>query len=419
MTTRHTAIIPVVERGSDKGILLEIYAEQHLPNKADQQDSKDGIQPIVSELARINLLSQGHNALAGVNTLLDAVGKHYLNLQSRKIWPKEEYQSANIEDRSAELGIALAVLMNACHCKTRVILATGAVLSDTEGVKIGKIGRLPDKILAIIKNQQTTKNSIFFIPKENAADATVYIDQLNELNINVVAVNTLLEAIRYLDISLVPNIFIRKRKQVIVVGLMLVALLVTYKLLQPRQQNLTVDFATDKALSIKEPFIVCNAETRFPHFKKLSVSGIKSQASVNDTLGWHIQVNPSIESENAPTDYYLLVAFVGKKTGLSFLPINDQGGTLLKLPVGKTWSRMQQLDNEAEEGSLIFMINEQKIFDVELLRKQFNEQYGNGHYDIGAAQEFLKQRADVIKIYNFETIEQPSVCETSYAKPSP
>lgn len=410
--TRHSVIIPLVTRASATGELLDIYCEASFTTEEDKKDRGNGMNPVTEGLRNLNLHKQGRQAFAATEKLLPAQAKQQLNLTARKI--KYGNFLANIDEGdSAGLGIALALLMNAGNCAMSTVIASGTIEIDVGDnrfdANIGAVRDLPQKFAVVLAKSILSDGAVFFIPAANVAEDDTLLESetvksLEALRITIFPVATLREAAEYLKIPIAG----RNKPPVKFYWLALVVLVFAisgFSLdLLPAQQRLTVNFVAETS-----PFIVCNPSGRFPTYKKLAVSGLTPLASVQDTLGWHLQVD-AIDKNSV---YFLAVAFVGEQSGLKLLPINKQSDFQRDLRVDEKWSWIHQLDNKAEAGVLIFMVKQER-FDLTKLREKFSAQFAHNPYNVSLAQDFLKHQADASQVYFFETTQQTSVCKATH-----
>lgn len=448
--TRHTVLIPLVQRNSTTGDLLEIYCEARLPSAEQKVEREIGMNPVTEALRAINLQKQGREAFAATEKLLPAHAKQQFNLEARKISHSNFPDHANIDEGdSAGLGIALVLLMNAGNCTSNsVVIASGAIKvnpgDERFDVDIVKVNYLDQKFTAALAKSALT-DSVFFVPQANVDNDGALLESepakgLNDKGIRIIPVATLREAADYLGIvipesspdeedkSILQYAAVIKTKNrfriygAVAAALFLLCLIAWFVVSRPsaQQSHASIRFLADSAPYVESPFIVCNPNSRFPNYKKLTVSGLAPQASVKDILGWRIQIDAANKSNAAKASYFLLSAFVGEQSGLRLLLVNKKGDFQISLPVGKHWSREHQLDGldgKAEAGVLVFLANAAP-FDTDALSEQFNAKFASAPYKVDLAQAFLKQQADISLIYFFDMTEQPSVCKASHVLPA-
>lgn len=435
--TRHIVLIPLVQRASEKGDLLEIYCETSLPTAQQDQERENGMNPVTEALRDVNLHIQGREAFAATEKLLPADAKPRLNLSGYKVTHSNfPASTSKVEGDSAGLGIALVLLMAAGQSETKTVLASGAIKinpgDNRFDADIVAVNDLAQKFTVVLE-KSALKDGLFFIPKANVdADSALLSSEaaktLQAQGMHFIPVATLSEVLGHLNIAIpeqpplvadtptLPETPVARSKgrALIYAGLAasLVAVGLAIRFMSPTPQA-TIRFLANNAPYVDDPFIICNPSSRFPDYKKFSGPGLAHYATMQDTVGWRLQIELPANAKATATPYHLLVAFVGEQTGLKLLTVNKQGDFQLPLPVGKPWAWKQQLEGKPEAGVLVFLANA-SAFDVNSLREHFQGQFAAPPYKIDIVQEFLKQQAAASHIYFFETRQQASDCESHH-----
>lgn len=430
--SRHSVVIPVVQKNTDTGgEVLEIHCEPR--SKQDKDEAANGMDSIIEKLREINLHNAGKTAVGAIERLLSSEAKESLNIAARRITYNYNTSKGVIDEgRSAELGIALALLMNAGNCKNSMVIASGSINvkvgDNCRDADIEAVNDLENKFSIVLKNS-AVENSVFFIPQANIDNKPGLLESANYLweqrHIKIVPVATLSEAINYLKISVVPD----KNPYLYWLGLGIVLtgfilwflnfLLETQQPVvagKPPPAHLSIDFDKEYSPLVEIPFLVCNPNDPFPITQNLKYVGLTRTISIKDLIGWHIKFNTNTKTLATNSSVNLIVAFVGKKSGLDFLPINDKLERQITLPIANSWSWMHQQGDIAESGILVFMAKQQEPFDLQKLQKQFDEHYPGEPYDLSKVLLFLMEQAETNLPVAFDSLEQPSACESNHVK---
>lgn len=441
MPHRRTVLIPLVEREKGGGCLLQLYIDRD--EKLDPADTAQhpGIDPVINELLVINLQISGSHALAQARKLLDARAKRFFNLERRQIHCGS--QPKVIEDDSAELGIALLLLMAGSGSQQKSIIATGKLGESGTDVPVEPIGSLESKLVTILKEAKNGKldgATTVFIPEsaenqENSIQSRC--SDLQAAGLKVIPVSTLKDAVRHLDI----NLDVRRRlaiRRIVQYGVILLCAgaMGSAVWLAKQPIRLYLESSTGGAGSL---LIRCFSPRKgSPDYKPLPHEGLTPQVPVNGNLTWLIRLgdpllpNPSLSNRLLDKiasivgyeGYHLTVAYVGERSGLHFLA-TENGAVQLRKRAGTIWGRSQQLDDQAEAGVLVFLVKRLFGFDLDALQKQFEERFtasarsANASGYLSLAADFLAKQADGSLAAYFQSVHRPSPCDEVSGLPRP
>ena len=434
--TRHVALIPLASRGEAGGELLELYCEASPDVAKDEQERKRGIEPSVEALRPINLHASGQRSMAAVQKLLTSRAKSGFHLDTRKVRFSNKPKSALVEGRSAELGIALAILLSGSGSSVRSVIATG-VLEVLPGLldfdaRVEPVESLDEKLRLIAESR---RNGVLsrdidrvLVPAPasgaNENDALTEWDSVKallSLGIRVIPVRTLREAAREVNIKLTDRLAV-VRAAAAAAGLALMTAVSGLSWLA--LQDLPVKFDVDPTgLLGSKPFLVCtDDEARYASYVPVPVKGLVPQVPLTDVLGWRIRLGEDSSADAHVFEalqgvlglgyYRLAVVFVGQVSGLHVLPTEGGAQQVMK-PPGHTWEWGQQVDKPEEAGVLLFLVKRFGNFDLGGLEADFRERFGNGRIDLSSAANFAAEQATGSLSYFFEAVERTSPCAAS------
>lgn len=437
--SRRTVIIPLVSADGGDGELLELYCEPSPDTKQDEDDRKRGIEPIIESLRPINLHISGQQALAAVQKLLDNKAKQRFKLDRYKIRYSNRPSSSSIEGESAQLGIALLLLMSGGQSAIRSVITTGRLDVNAGKIEfdalIEAVNSLDKKLSRIFEAKrrgQLNKISKVLIPVSKVdtngklIDISAQCAELEKLGMQVAPVRTLKEAASQLNINLTGRMF--GIQQAVLTGLLVVAISSVIGMLGwIFNQDIPVKFEAKPTAGIPgKPFIVCtDARGNFVGYEPILLEGLKPVVPVTGTLGWRVQLgDPAaldarllgwLHRTAGYQGYHVVVAFVGEHSGLRVLATEGGATEIRKLP-GTIWEWSQQVAKPAEAGVLVFLVRRINRFELDAVRARFQEQFagnsqdGNASINLTLAADSLAAQATGSLRYFFESVDRPSPC---------
>lgn len=441
--TRHAALIPLASRGDGGGELLELYCETSSDTGKDEQDRKRGIEPSVEALRPINLHGSGQRAMAAVQKLLNAKAKRRFELDTRKVRYSNKPMSSLVEGRSAELGIALSILLSGSQNTVRSVIATG-VLEVLPGIldfnaRVEQVESLDEKLTLIAEAKQKgllpREIDKVLVPRPNRAAEQAgavlplaerdAVKTLKRLGIEVIPVRTLRDAAKQVNISLTDRLSV-VRRTLAAAGVAAMVGLAGWGWLWTRDVPVIFDAGPTEELGGK-PFLVCaDPGGRYAVYRPIPTEGLVPQVPLTGVLGWRIRLG-SFKSTDAAIfealngsvgvgSYRVVVAFVGERSGLHILPTEGGALQVLKQP-GVRWDWGQQVDKPAEAGVLVFLVRRFGGFDLEQVQEKFNARFDRKGDDapinLEFASNFLAEQASGSLRYFFETVEGPAPCDVA------
>lgn len=210
LDTEAEVLIPLAGAHGGPGRLVRIHVSDDLP-----PPHKAGLRPELSELKQCGLYLSGEQALAASRAAVRRMRNGRLAGLRRMALavanPGEVGSIAPDNARSAELGLALALVLGAARPGARV-LATGRIDIAGSNRRIGPIGQLADKLRLLIDRASLEHEPAlpdrFFVPATDPDGVGVHerhaaaIAQLAAIGVTVTAVSTLDEALSCLNLRM-------------------------------------------------------------------------------------------------------------------------------------------------------------------------------------------------------------------------
>ncbi len=220
-------MIPIVKAGADGGVLLQVIA-----SNSPREVHEKRLNPMIAHLLQYKLFKSGEAALTALRRLrlvsrqpapLRLLGRRqligYLEIADGRVGVGLSEETS----RSAELGLALALLLFGAQSRMSSVFATGALssegaaaASDDDGVPVYPVAMISEKLAAIRARLDAEGGSlpkILLLPKETvdgrslleahgdeiAKLISAFRDRNRELEVHAVA--TLDQAARVLGIT--------------------------------------------------------------------------------------------------------------------------------------------------------------------------------------------------------------------------
>ncbi|MEQ1546683.1 hypothetical protein [Methyloglobulus sp.] len=440
--SRYTVFIPVKVAGSENGKLFTIHCEK-ITDTEEKAIRDRGGNPVIDKLER-SLKSQGKCAYAALEKLLSPEEKQNIPYAKSVLIPDES--DGNItEGGSAELGIALAILMHAGKSKDTYVIATGTLDSSDFGndfdVAITKIDGLPEKFDAILDNHKI-KNIKFFLPKANGSEVEEYLSsggfrqRFVEHSIEIIFVSTLREATHNLGLLDYPYLeqqpMVESKESIsryaLYIFILFTVMGFSYVLTigiganeknVQKEEMFKVSFSARNinGENVKGPLVICNPEDdkQTPKiFKKLPTSWPKASISINDNLFLpiHVEKLPNAPSEIA--SYFILMAYKSPNSELQFVDFDEESTVkeVIERPLGKDFNWWVSFNNIEEEGIQIILVDSKKI-EVDKLLEEFNKEFKtspNGYQNNTRIMRFFSERVQGSTSFIYEMKNLPPTC---------
>ena len=397
---RRYVLIPIVKPGNNdvaesssiNDQLIEVYTQPYtFGDDTDNRAIDKDWDRVAATLRKAKLYDSGCVATSAV---------HKLGLKKPKMaiyqWLKPQawlekqrlylsYPEYSVEGNSAELGLALVLLMAASGSPYRQVIATGALrgkngqtqLLREHDVKVWPVGKLEEKLKLVIQKVEKgellrDKNLLFFIPKYyNQGETRIEVESLPEvqtlrtLGIQVVPIEWLSEAAKKLKADTA-----RYLPQDLIFKWLMIALLVIslswVSWVGWRDRAISMAFVTANPETLSaEPFLVCfkGEEVRY---QRIVREGIVPIVPTTSTLGWQIKIG-----EASSFDSFLSQWFGYQGYYVAYLIISQFSApkiNRIRIYPDKNWIWSWKL-NELEEDNKLILLAQRQPFNLRKLER--------------------------------------------------
>lgn len=421
---RSTVYIPLVELTDQPNQLLEVYCEKQnfgaseLDNKSLDKDWHF----VAAELRRIGLYDDGLLAVNSVRKLglklplwafyqrfkkygwLDNQRLHYVNV-------------VDCEGESAQLGLAIALLLNASDSPIRYAIATGKLSTDTQknqdhdyDVAIESVNSITEKLQLLIEKRHAKvlpEGRLYcFTPyhyKQDNQTCSVLdlaeVKELEKLDIQVKPIRWLSEAAKILQAD--KSGYLPQDKWLVTgAGILTASILIISSYLSWWYSPIPIQILTGKNKS--EPFLVCTGrdEKKYVEYFDLEHDGAtpilpiftKENINYNVNLAWKLR-----PAKTTPfTDhYYVALIHLGEQTGYKLIDKDPKTGENiiatndpLADPFAWIWPMNEELSKQQENILIVAM--QRTSIDADAINQAFAERFSlSKPLDILKAKAFL------------------------------
>jgi hypothetical protein len=473
--SRRTVHIPIVQPGvsasgrdghEDK--LVEVYTQlpgldtmtrqeaSRLQATDDKALDKDWDQ-VAAPLRKVGLYQAGCAAASAVRKLGIAppVSALYQRI-SRLAWIDGQRllpatAKGPSEGRSAELGLALVLLMGASGSPARQVIATGALGGQPPGaaeddVEILPVGSLVEKLRLVLtlaghgSLPRFSKDDelLFFTPRTfddggEARDVAslAEVEQLKQMRVRVIPVDRLSEAASALNARRSRHLFADHLAQAAVALIVLLAGGAGIWSMLP-SPNVPIVFLPGGGLALdSEPYQACFTNDGGFHPIPLHDTGVTRDLPGGATLAWRVQIGAQTDgAENGLAswldqwrggdNYHVAQVMLSEHSRSKIIIPQSSGGQDVTIEPGGVWEWAWQLIDEPENNALVLLANANGPFDADQLRGALLERFpeaaggretGSG-LDISAAAQFLATQAPGSVRFAFKTVETTERCNS-------
>lgn len=469
MASRRTVHIPIVQpggrsarQGGAEDRLIEVYTQHYAFDpltkqeeaRAREDDAKARDKDwdrVASPLRKVGLYQAGCAAASAVRKLgiKQPLTALYQRI-SRLAWIEgQRLQSAGAqgpsEGRSAELGLALVLLMCACGSRDRQVIATGALGGQPHGVAVDDVevvpvGSLPEKLQLVLTlaqhdampGVQGERELLFFTPKRYEADgawseveALPQVVRLREHGVRVVPVERLSEAAAELKAHRARHLM----PDHALAGLLAAVLLggaFGYGWWTLIHQSVPIAFLPGGGAALEPaPYQACFTDDGGFYPIPLGRQGLARTIPVGETLGWRVQVGEPKEQRAgitawfAPEVYFVAQVMVSEFSRAKVIVPQVAGSEMLQVAPGETWEWGWQLNDRVENNALVLLAQPEAPFDPDALRDELIEAFPQAaggrdgdSLDVTAAGNFLSRQAPGSAKFVIQTVERSSRCNS-------
>ena len=467
-SNRRTVHIPIVqpraadphaERHEDR--LIEVYTqlsgfdaltreEQAKVEAVDIKARDKDWDQVAAPLRKVGLYAAGCAAASAVRKLgmEPPLGALYQRV-SRLAWIEgQRLQAATpkgpSEGRSAELGLALVLLMCASGSRDRQVVATGALGGQPPGVaeddvEILPVGSLPEKLRLLLTlaghgslpRFDSNRELLFFTPKRFEAEgdwqdvaSLAEVDQLKSLGVRVVPIERLSEAAAVLDARRSRHLLPDRLAQAAVILLMLFAGAAgAWSMLPTKQVPLAFMPGGGTAMGT-EPYQACFTSDGGFYPVPLGRDGIVRNLPAGATLGWRVQVGEPAEDSGfldgwlQHRRYHVAQVMLSAHSPAKvILPASAEGRPVTVTP-GEIWEWGWQMNDRPESNMFVLLAQPDEPFDGDKLRSELLDRFpaaagsapNSAGLDVSAAANFLTAAAPGSARFALQTVEGSARC---------
>jgi hypothetical protein len=467
MSSRRTVHIPIVQPGgrslagdSGEDRLIEVYTQHYAFDPLTKQEEaasrevdakardKDWDR-VAAPLRKVGLYQAGCAAASAVRKLgiRQPLTAMYQRV-SRLAWIEgQRLQPAGArgpsEGRSAELGLALVLLMCASGSRQRQIIATGALGGQPRGVveddvEVLPVGSLPEKLRLVgtlaqhgsLPGVGAGGEMLFFTPRRFEQDglwsdveSLPEVAALKDHGVRVVPVERLSEAAAELRALRARHLFHDHLAQAVIALLLLVALS-GYGWTMVRERPIPMTFVAGGGAALDpEPYQACFTNDGGFYPIPLEREGLARSIPAGETLGWRVRIGEpadgaaGLASWLAPESYYVAQVMVSERSRAKIIVPQLAGSGIVTVPPGGIWEWGWQLNEEPESNALVLLAQAHEPFDPDVLRAALVEEFppaAGGHdgagLDVTAASNFIASKAPGAATFIIQTVERSVRC---------
>jgi hypothetical protein len=467
MSSRRTVHIPIVQPGGPGGVgsgedrLIEVYTqldafdpltkhEEEESRRSDEKARDKDWDRVAAPLRKVGLYQAGCAAASAVRKLglrrpLTALYQQISRLawiDGQRLHPASAHGPT--EGRSAELGLALVLLMGASGSRQRQVIATGALGGQPRGaleddVEVLPVASLPEKLEIVLTlalhgalpGLGQGRELLFFTPRQfqtggdwrevRSLDA---VELLRQQGVQVVPVARLSEAAAALNARRTRHL-LADRIAAAVAGLLVLAGGVGMAWSSVQERAIPMAFIPGGgAASEAEPFQACFTADGGFYPVPLGRDGVGYDIPAGETLGWRVRVGrPTEELQGmaswlAPDAYFVAQVLVSERSRAKVIVPQESGARLLTVPPGGTWEWGWKLNDLIESNGLVLLARADAPFDPDLLRKEILERFPNAAgsavdgagLDVTAAVNFVAAQAPGAAKFIVQTTEGSVRC---------
>jgi hypothetical protein len=460
---RRYVLIPIVKLRNNDAVessatndqLIEVYTQPYtFGDDTDNQAIDKGWDRVAVTLRQINqVLYRSGGVAAGMVRKFGLKRPRMAFYQWLKpqAWLEQQrlYSSAPkelSEGNSAELGLALVLLMAASGSPYRQVIATGALSGQTQlirerDVEVQPVNNLVEKFKLVIQQVEEgklprDKNLLFFIPKyyDQKKTKRVEVESLPEvqtlrtLGIQVVPIEWLSEAAeklktntaRYLPQDLILKWFI--------IALLLVSLS-WVSWVEWRDRAIEMEFLKpNNSFTFAEPYLVCDIKNQ-PLEKVHNPIEIKRNKVthfvpvINSALGWQVKVG---QADNFDTllsqwlgyqGYYVAAILLSESEMEIITSRKKEESGIVRIRSGEDWRRYVTFEDGPDNTTVILILVAQRHKPINSSKlttsiEQFRQTITTNAVepDIRAKTDFILSQFPGGLIFRFKTVEEKLEC---------
>lgn len=462
-SSRYTVFIPIVAKSTpaasqakDDTELLKIFAQSvhgfedkaELEKKALEKDW-----PIIAVALRQTgsaLFQAACAAISAVRTLSIKKPKFaFYQFLRPQVWldSLRLYAAGHrgpSEGGSAQLGLALVLLMAATRARSHNIIATGKLSTQCNRVydaKVCAVGQTQEKLQLVLQQAKTGQLPqarqdesalIFFTPKKCDVNGTMVdiadlpeVQELSFYRIRIEPIEWLSEATKILAVHTTRYHLYDRLLQMLLLSIATILIAATTWISWVRTELPMNFLPATVSSSPAEPFESCFAQHNEYSPITLQKDGITPSISSQSTLGWKLSINQrSVLDRKLVTlfnyeGYHMAMIMLSEFSPAKvIIPTHEHSNMPLRLKPGDTMAWGWKLNSQIEANRLIILSQRHRPFNADQLRSEiitrFPQAAGTSNQytglDITAAGNYLISNYTGSLSFQFLTTDKKSAC---------
>ncbi|WP_445372339.1 hypothetical protein ACH518_06765 [Methylomonas sp. HW2-6] len=399
--------IPLKNLSRHHHTLLEIYAEDqpHGGSTSDREAKAvdKGWNIVAAPLMASGLYADGLSVVNAIRRFPLQPAWSILGWTRRANWLDRQRlyvasQPENIEGDSAQLGLAIALLMNGSAGPHRFAIATGRLNGGrfiANDIGIDEVNGIPEKLDIVIDacniGRFPKQALYFFTPKtfsrndeKIAVLSLPQIGTLQALGITVCAIDTLSEAQKWLGAHRLRISAAERRINLVAkfTAVLLGLWLTGYAWLQT---PIDLKLLAPKVGMAKAPFLVCTSDA--PNGRSVKYLDLPRDGSMpllpllaENTRHAEVRLGLLLRAEDSllPIDYYLALVNYGEKTGLNIMSTRQDSPppNTIRIGPGQATPLEWVMKEPAQAENDVFIVLIQHLpFSASEIESQFHSRF--------------------------------------------
>lgn len=440
-TLRATVYVPLVELTDQPNQLLEVYCEKQSfgQSELDIKSLEKDWDYIAAGLRKIGLYEDGLQAISSVRKLGLKIPSLAIFQQSKKYsWlDNQRLHTANIldcEGESAQLGLAVALLINASQSPVNYAIATGKLSVDASinqhrphDVAIESVGGIQQKLQLLIDRHKldplfSGQDIHFFTPYYYQLEGEEYlvkdlpeVKALEKLNIYVKPVRWLSDVATFLKAE-VSRYLPQDNKLITGIGLVSLFVLSAFLYFIWWHSPIPIQMLAGKQNA--EPFLVCTNQndSEVSYYDLRRDGGIpvlpvfsKKNSDYNTGLAWRMQVEETWLNQR----YYTAFIHLGEKTGLKIINHHPETGKDIILMANEPFEWYWGMEEESakNQDNILILAVQRTPIDVDNINQEFIARFSNANpIEILAERDFIVSQFPNNYSFSYQSILSATPC---------
>ena len=345
------------------------------------------------------------------------------------------------EGRSAELGLALALLMGASGSPDRQVIATGALggqpsghpIDDVEILPVGSLRAKLSLVLTLASHDNLPRFNrdrelLFFTPltfeeqgEQHEVASLPEVEQLAKFGVRVMPVGRLGEAATILRARRARHLAADRLLQAAASLMAMIIIGGAAWHLWP-SPSVTMAFLPAGGMALAaEPYQACFTSDGGYYPVPLDREGIVRTMPAGSTLGWNVTIEDQVTDTHllgrwtGPHQYHVAQIMLSSSSPAKVITPSTPDGRPIELAAGSAWEWGWKLTDKPENNMLVLLAQPQKPFDAAAIRDALVEEFpstnADGDLDLTAAANFLSSLAPGSVRFDVRTVEGEDRCD--------